>query len=302
MGYRLSRTDGGKLFDRWAKQYEIFAPRRMEGEGCFSDTDVIRYGRVTSPEEICWERKSDYSPKEVLLAINETLFYFTEGQTTVPEGPGKDILIFLRSCDLHGVKRLDEIYLKNGFEDFYYKRVRERAKFILMGCAQTCSSGFCVAMGTNRCEVYDAYMKLEEGQMLLDIKDGALLEDMKAELGADSGAAGQETKDGGTACQETEDGKAAYQEIQVTPDYPKENREKVTLPRQLSNESFTKELWKEYGSRCIGCGRCAESCPRQVIQIQGGKASIDLKNCISCFCCQEMCPVKAIGAKRVFFG
>ena len=184
MGYRLSRTDGGKLFDRWAKQYEIFAPRRMEGEGCFSDTDVIRYGRVTSPEEICWERKSDYSPKEVLLAINETLFYFTEGQTTVPEGPGKDILIFLRSCDLHGVKRLDEIYLKNGFEDFYYKRVRERAKFILMGCAQTCSSGFCVAMGTNRCEVYDAYMKLEEGQMLLDIKDGALLEDMKAGLPA----------------------------------------------------------------------------------------------------------------------
>ena len=53
---------------------------------------------------------------------------------------------------------------------------------------------------------------------------------------------------------------------------------------------------------CAGCGRCAESCPRQVIQIQGGKASIDLKNCISCFCCQEMCPVKAIGAKRVFFG
>ena len=50
--------------------------------------------------------------------------------------------------------------------------------------------------------------------------------------------------------------------------------------------------------KCIGCGRCAESCPRQVIQIQGGKASIDLKNCISCFCCQEMCPVGAVAIRR----
>lgn len=47
---------------------------------------------------------------------------------------------------------------------------------------------------------------------------------------------------------------------------------------------------------CIGCGRCAESCPQKIITVSGGKAKIDRKNCISCFCCQEMCPVKAITA------
>ncbi len=240
MGYRLSRADGARLFDRWADRYEIFAPRRMEGEGCFSDTDVIRYGKVTSLEEIVWDQRSDYSFKETLLGINETLFYFTEGQTTVPGGPQKDRLILLRACDLHGVKRLDEIYLKNGFEDFYYGRVRERVKFFLMGCAETCGSGFCVSMGTNRCEDYDAYIKLEGEQVLLDIKDLTLRKDLKAEMEAD-----------GAACQETE----------VTPDYPAENREKVNLPRQLSNDSFTKKIWKEYGSRCIGCGRCNFVCP-----------------------------------------
>lgn len=239
MGYRLSRADGARLFRRWAERYEIFAPKRMEGEGCFSDTDVVRYGTVAFPEEIFWDRKSDYSFKEALLAINETLFYFTEGQTMVPEGPKKDILIFLRSCDLHGVKRLDEIYLRNGFEDFYYGRVRERAKFILMGCAETCDSGFCVSMGTNQCQIYDGYMKLEEGQMLFDIKDSELLADLAA----------------------VQMGTAAFEETEVVPDYPKENREKVTLPRQLSNASFTKEIWKEYGSRCIGCGRCNFVCP-----------------------------------------
>ena len=81
----LSQKEAEQMFRKWSEKYEIFAPKLMEGEGCFSDTDIIRYGKVTSPEEIEWNRKSDYSFKEVLLAINETLFYFTEDQTTVPK-------------------------------------------------------------------------------------------------------------------------------------------------------------------------------------------------------------------------
>lgn len=49
---------------------------------------------------------------------------------------------------------------------------------------------------------------------------------------------------------------------------------------------------------CIGCGRCAESCPQHIIRIRGGKAHFGRKGCISCFCCQEMCPRQAIGVKR----
>ena len=50
---------------------------------------------------------------------------------------------------------------------------------------------------------------------------------------------------------------------------------------------------------CVGCGKCAESCPMHIIDIAGHKASIrDKKKCISCFCCQEMCPVRAIHVKR----
>jgi len=50
--------------------------------------------------------------------------------------------------------------------------------------------------------------------------------------------------------------------------------------------------------RCIGCGKCAESCPQHTIAIMEKKAVIDLHSCISCFCCQEMCPVKAIKTVR----
>ena len=232
MGYQLSKTQAEAAFHRWTEQYDVFAPVLMKGEGCFSDTDVIRYGTPACLDDIQWEKKSDYSFKEVLLAINETLFYFTEDQTTVPKGPEKDILIFLRSCDLNAVKRLDTIYLNNGNPDFYYARVRERVKFILMGCPSTCPSGFCVSMGTNTCGNYNAYIKVDGGSVWADIKDEAL---------APFAEGGVQTD--------------------VKPDFVTENQEIVTLPKQLSTDSFSKDIWKEYGGRCIGCGRCNFACP-----------------------------------------
>lgn len=232
MGYQLSKKRADEIFGQWAKKYDIFAPVVMQGEGCFSDTDSIRYGKVSSLDDIEWNKKSEYSFKEVLLAINETLFYFTEDKTTVPNGPQKDILIFLRACDRHAVKRLDEIYLNNGFEDFYYARVRERAKFILMGCESTCNSGFCVSMGTNQTEDYDAYIKVNGDVVTMDVKWDALVADM-----------------------------AEAERVDVIPDYVTENKEKVTLPKKLSNESFTNPIWQEYGERCIACGRCNFVCP-----------------------------------------
>lgn len=52
--------------------------------------------------------------------------------------------------------------------------------------------------------------------------------------------------------------------------------------------------------KCIGCGKCAESCPAKTIAIKDKKAEIDYKNCIKCYCCHEMCPVRAIDFKRSF--
>lgn len=232
MGYQLSKAQAEQAFRQWTAQYDVFAPMLMKGEGCYSDTDIIRYGKPASLDDIEWNRKSDYSFKEVLMAINETLFYFTEDQTIVPKGPEKEILIFLRSCDLNAVKRLDAIYLGNGNPDFYYNRVREKAKFILMGCPITCESGFCVSMGTNTTDDYDAYLKVSGDTVYADIRDEALAGFAAEAAGAD-----------------------------VTPDFVTGNVEKVTLPKNLSNESFTKEIWQEYGSRCIGCGRCNFACP-----------------------------------------
>lgn len=57
---------------------------------------------------------------------------------------------------------------------------------------------------------------------------------------------------------------------------------------------------KANSRKCIGCGKCAESCPPHIIKIRNRKAHFSAKGCISCFCCQEMCPVHAISVKRMF--
>lgn len=50
---------------------------------------------------------------------------------------------------------------------------------------------------------------------------------------------------------------------------------------------------------CVGCGKCAESCPAKAIDLRDRKAGIRAKDCIRCFCCHEMCPVKAIRIRRL---
>ncbi len=56
--------------------------------------------------------------------------------------------------------------------------------------------------------------------------------------------------------------------------------------------------------KCIGCGKCVESCPRHTVTVEkrGKKklAKIHRKNCIRCYCCQELCPIGAIGTKQNF--
>jgi ferredoxin len=51
--------------------------------------------------------------------------------------------------------------------------------------------------------------------------------------------------------------------------------------------------------KCIGCGKCAESCAPKAMTIREKKASLDLSKCIRCYCCHEMCPVKAIRIRRI---
>ncbi len=48
---------------------------------------------------------------------------------------------------------------------------------------------------------------------------------------------------------------------------------------------------------CIGCGRCAQVCPADVITA-GKPPAFALERCIGCLCCAEICPQGAINVHR----
>ncbi|MGL4108762.1 anaerobic sulfite reductase subunit AsrA [Clostridium sp. LP20] len=234
MGYKLNLENMNLLLENLSKNYEIYAPKIFKGEGTFSDTDRVKYGKIKNIREVEFNKKSEFSYKEVLLPITQTLFFFTEDQVKEAEVREKSVLVFLRSCDIHALRRIDDIYLRNGAVDPYYKKIREKAKFILMGCNKSYENCFCVNMGTNKTDEYSCYIKLDGEEVYIDVKDDelniALSEINKSEL-------------------------------EVRPEFVEENEVKVNIPENLDNSIIDSKVWDEYNQRCIACGRCNFVCP-----------------------------------------
>ncbi len=234
MGYNMDFKDFNRVLEILAKDYDIYGPRTINKAGRFSDTNDIRYGNISKIEDLEYEEKSLFSPKDVFFPINEPMFNIEGESLKEVKYNGKPALIFLRACDLNAIKRLDTMFLENGgFEDSYYKRRREGAKFILMECEKSYLNCFCVSMGTNRAEGYALGIKLGDKDLYIDIKDGDFEELF-------NGAKNSNYK----------------------LKFIEENQHKVVTPdiNKIGLELFTDEMWKDY-NRCIACGRCNFSCP-----------------------------------------
>lgn len=235
MGFFAQSKNLNQFFSILQKDYDIYAPKRFVQGGRFSDTDCIRYGKIQSIEEVVFDQKSDYSFKEILLPISQTLFYFTEQQVTESSTPSKKAIIFLRSCDLHAVKRLDTMYFNNGPADYYYHRLREQVKFVLMECHHSFDNCFCVSMNTNKCTDYDLSIHLNSDHTYS-------LQNQNPEWNSYL-----------IDCD--------CKEQVVSPTYVTENNIKVHIPDNLTQEVAKSSMWKQYDSRCIACGRCNFVCP-----------------------------------------
>lgn len=96
MGYKLNKRDINDIFEDLSKEYIIYAPKLFEGGGTYSDTNRVRYGEVKTIEDIVFDKKAEYSHKEVLLPISETLFFFTEEAIKEADARKKGAIIFFK--------------------------------------------------------------------------------------------------------------------------------------------------------------------------------------------------------------
>lgn len=235
MGFKMSH----KAFDEYLSvlkdQYRVFGPILQKGKGKFAETDVIGYGELESFSSMIVEEKSYFSPKEIFYPIRETLFYFMNNKVETPEIDTKPMIIFARPCDMNGIKKLDKIFLENGEQvDYYYARRRELVKFIMIECTEGFDTCYCVSMNSNVCKDYEAAIRISNDEVTYTVEDETLVNDC-------------------LSTQET---------VLFEPEYIKENKVKVTIPPVdlVTKETFDHEIWKEYTSRCIACGRCNTSC------------------------------------------
>ena len=52
MGKRLNSDEMQTIFEILQKSYDVYGPKIYQGTGCFSDTDIVRYGLLNSWEEL----------------------------------------------------------------------------------------------------------------------------------------------------------------------------------------------------------------------------------------------------------
>ena len=237
MGYNLSFQEVNTLFEDLKKEYKIYAPKRFKKQGRYSDTDIIKYDEISTVEEIEFKEKSHYPVKEVITPITQTLYYFTEDEFRESSiGHNKKILIFARPCDINAQSRQDMIYLHNGnFEDTFYKRIRERVKFICIECVDGFDTCFCVSMNSNKTDDYSLAVRFNESSLLFDVKDKEFSKFFS---------------------NKTEE------EFELK--FIEENQAKVTIPEINDKEILIKlknhPMWNEYNKRCLGCGSCTIAC------------------------------------------
>jgi anaerobic sulfite reductase subunit A len=234
MQKRISKQNWDTSWRELSKDFKIIGPKRFVKKGEYSDSDYIGYGELLSYDELIVDQKSYFSPKETTFPVREVLFTFDGVKINIPETDSRQIILFLRACDIHGIHRLDTIFLNNGpHEDFYYKRLREKIHFFLIECTTSFDTCFCVSMGTNSTNDYAVGCKFSNDGMDLFIKDQLF----------------RKYFTDGSSCD-------------YTPQFVNQNNICVKVPpaEMIDDSIFIHELWEEYTRRCIACGRCNTSC------------------------------------------
>ena len=263
--YLLSADECNQLFAKLEERYDLYAPVRIPAGGRYAQTDSILYRQIHKYEDIEYRERSTYAMKEVLTPITQTLFYFTEDEYRESKPPEKDILLFGRACDINAIKIQDQIYLKNGSdEDYFYKRIRERVKFVLMECTQQFEGCFCCSVGANTTDMHSLAISFRKDCAYLEIRDPEFEPYFK-------------------------DSKSSDYEIQ----FPKENELKVKYPVidsiDLANRLKEHPMWNEFDDRCIGCGSCTVACSTctcfettDIVYTQNAHVGERRRTCSSC--------------------
>ena len=230
MGYRVDSNRMDEILQELSENHNIFAP-------CLDQQKkYVRFRKISSVRQIVTDRQADFSPKEVFYPISQVMFYFREdGVEEAMPKDDKDILIFARACDINQIRRTDNIFLKNGgTEDMFYKRIRERVRYIIVECTESFENCFCASMGSNEADDYCMAVRFEDDELLVNVCDDDFREYFEGE-----------------------------REENFEVRFIQGNKKKLRIP-EINRENLKAvsdlEYWKKFDEKCLACGGCNTVC------------------------------------------
>ena len=155
--------------------------------------------------------------------------------------------IGVRSCDLHAISNLDDVFINGNIRDPHYAFRREHAFILAVNCNSAVSTCFCTSMNTGP--------RVHAG---FDLALTELPDLFVVEIGSESGSnalAGVDWQpasafDIGRVAQMAQRAERQIQRQVATSDLPK-----------LLYDAIDHPCWDAIAERCLSCGNCTMVCP-----------------------------------------
>ncbi|MGD9315990.1 MAG: 4Fe-4S dicluster domain-containing protein [Anaerolineae bacterium] len=211
------------------------------------------FGQIEDPADL----RLDYDtsilpPKKQLQPQEERMMTFTQTGKPAVEmvlDATPTVLLGVHTCDLHGIRVLDEAF-SQGYPDAYY--LERRAKTLLVGieCLEPCDEhSFCKSMGTLAVSNgYDLH--------LTDLGDSYAVN-----VGTEAGASLLEKYS--AARQATEADMVQLNKVLGAkwPRFPYKLDFDVGELAALMGQSYENPIWDRLAEICLACGQCTLVCP-----------------------------------------
>jgi sulfhydrogenase subunit beta (sulfur reductase) len=211
------------------------------------------FDQIEDPAEL----RLDYNtsilpPKKYLQPQEERLMTFTRTGKPVAEmvlDAPPTVLLGIHTCDLHGIRVLDEAF-SQGYPDAHYLERRKNTLLVGIECLEPCDEhSFCKSMGTlTVSNGYDLH--------LTDLGDA-----YSVDVGSEAGRA--LLKQFSEARQATEADMKRMNKVLGAkwPRFPYKLEFDVGELSTLMAQSYENPVWEKLADICLACGQCTLVCP-----------------------------------------
>ena len=230
------------------KKYKVVAPVKKE--------NLFVFAPIENPEEVCidYMPTTILPPKKFFLPQHERLGTFSKdevsmAQTTIDVEP--TVLLGVHPCDIEGIECLDIVF-HDSPQDPYFSKRKKSILIIGYECMKPCDEySTCFTMDTlNPRAGYDVmitdagdkyifYINSTEGMKI--IEKNPLFEKVEDEYAMREELLNLREK------------KVKNFKALLNADYKELNK--------IFKVSYTSDVWKDVGKRCVSCGNCTAVCP-----------------------------------------